>query len=222
MRPGSVRKRRSACGRRCKRVMPSCGRRRRPRWRRRSRRRMPRPRRTCQTIARHRSGSSNRPPSGMPWEGRRAEEAARRAEAARLAAAAAAAESLRRAAQAREEAARAAEVPWWRKALDWVDEHQAAIALGVGVAVGVAAIALSGGTLTPLVAAAWVAGSTAVAGGVVAVGTVGLNAYYHRPLGTSLLRNVGLSAGAAFAVSGAGMAVRTGLASRAAYGTGDT
>src|SRR3990170_1567181 len=103
----------------------------------------------------------------LDWQQRQAEEAARR-----------------------EEAARAAEIPWWQRALDWVDEHQAAIALGVGVAVGVAAIALSGGTLTPLVAAAWVAGSTAVAGGVVAVGTVGLNAYYHRPLGTSLLRNV--------------------------------
>src|SRR3990170_4158377 len=76
----------------------------------------------------------------LDWQQRQAEEAARRAEAARLAAAAAAAESLRRAAQAREEAARAAEGPRWQRALDWVDEHQAAIALGVGVAVGVAAI----------------------------------------------------------------------------------
>jgi len=158
----------------------------------------------------------------LDWQQRQAEEAARQAEAARLAAAAAAAERLRAIAQRRDKPAPAAEAPWWQRALDWVDEHQAAIALGVGVAVGVAAIALSGGTLTPLVAAAWVAGSTAVAGGVVAVGTVGLNAYYHRPLGTSLLRNVGLSAGAAFLISGAGMAVRTGLASRAAYGIGNT
>jgi VIT1/CCC1 family predicted Fe2+/Mn2+ transporter len=165
------------------------------------------------------------------WQRRQAEEAARRAEAERLAAAAAAAESLRRAAQAREEAARAAEVPWWQRAWDgvrqaadraisWVDQHQTAISLGVGVAVGIAAIALSAGAATPLVAAALAAGATVVAGGSVAAATVGLNAYYDRPLGTNVLRNAGLSAGAAFLTSGAGMAVRTGLAMRATYAVG--
>jgi hypothetical protein len=45
---------------------------------------------------------------------------------------------------------------WWENTVDWVDDHQAEISLGIGVAVGVAAVILSGGAATPLVAAAWV------------------------------------------------------------------
>ena len=149
------------------------------------------------------------------WQRRQEAEAARRAEAARLAAAAAAAESLRRAAQAREEAARAAEAPWWQRALDWVDQHQALVAVGIGVVAGAAAVLLTGGIAAPLVVGALAAGATT------ALGTVGLNAYYDRPLGTNLLRNVGLSAGAAVLSSGVGLTIRSGLALRAAFGIGN-
>ncbi len=94
------------------------------------------------------------------------------------------------------------------KVMNWVDQHQTQIAIGVGIAAGVAAIVLSGGAATPLVAAAWMAGSAAVAGGIVAVGTLGLNAYFHRPLTTNLWRNVGYAAGAAAVTATAGFVLQ--------------
>ncbi|MFZ5883422.1 MAG: hypothetical protein ACOYYI_06570 [Chloroflexota bacterium] len=94
------------------------------------------------------------------------------------------------------------------KVMNWVDQHQTEIAIGIGIAAGVAAIVLSGGAATPLVAAAWVAGSAAVAGGVAALGTVGLNAYFQRPLGTNVLRNLGYAAGAAAVTATVGFALQ--------------
>jgi hypothetical protein len=94
------------------------------------------------------------------------------------------------------------------KVMNWVDQHQTEIAIGIGIAAGVAAIVLSGGAATPLVAAAWVAGSAAVAGGVAALGTVGLNAYFNRPLGTNVLRNLGYAAGAAAVTATAGFVLQ--------------
>jgi hypothetical protein len=127
--------------------------------------------------------------------------------------------------------------PWWQKAGDWlqqkvvqpvkqavpkvmkwVDQHQTEIAIGIGIAAGVAAVVLSGGAATPLVAAAWVAGSAVVAGGVAAAGTVGLNAYFHRPLGTNVLQNLGYAAGAAAVTATAGFALGS-LASTATKAT---
>jgi hypothetical protein len=93
---------------------------------------------------------------------------------------------------------------WWEKAIDWVDQHQVEISIGLGVAVGVVAIIASGGTATPLVMAAWIAGAAVVAGGAVALGTVGLNAYYDRPLGDNVIRNLVLAGGTAVVVTGAG------------------
>ncbi len=92
---------------------------------------------------------------------------------------------------------------WWEKTVDWVDQHQVEISIGVGVAVGVAAIILSGGTATPLVAAAWIAGTAVVAGGAVALGTVGLNAYYDRDLGTNVVRNLLVAGTTAAVLTGA-------------------
>jgi hypothetical protein len=97
---------------------------------------------------------------------------------------------------------------WWQKSLDWIDNHQVEIAIGIGIVVGVGAIILSGGAATPLVAAAWVAGAALVAGGTVALGTVGLNAYYQRPLGTNVLRNTIFAAGAAAVTATAGFALQ--------------
>jgi hypothetical protein len=96
-----------------------------------------------------------------------------------------------------------------------VDQHQVAVAVGIGVVAGVAAVLVTGGIAAPLVVAAL------AAGGVSALGTVGLNAYYNRPLGTSVLRNAGLSAGAAGLTTLAGLALRTGLAVRAALAAGN-
>jgi hypothetical protein len=155
-------------------------------------------------------------------EQRRAEEAER----ARVAAAAAAAERLRAIAQARDEPAPAVEVPWWQRAWDgvrqaadraiaWVDQHQVAVAIGIGVVAGAAAVLLTGGVAAPLIVGAL------AAGGVSALGTVGLNAYFGRPLGTNVLRNAGLSAGAAVLTTAAGLAVRAGLVGRAALAAGN-
>ena len=81
----------------------------------------------------------------------------------------------------------------WERGLDWIDQHQAEVALGLGVAVGIGAIIISGGIAAPLVAAAWVAGAAVVAVGTVAAGTVGLNLHYGREWKTNLLRNVALA-----------------------------
>ena len=94
---------------------------------------------------------------------------------------------------------------WWQKSLDWIDNHQAEIALGVGIVVGVGAIILSGGTATPLVAAAWIAEAAVVAGGTVALGTIGLNSYYGRAWNENVGRNLAISAVAAAVVTGAGL-----------------
>ena len=93
---------------------------------------------------------------------------------------------------------------WWEKTIDWVDEHQAEIALGFGAAVGVAAIIFSGGVATPLVAAAWIAGAAAVAGGTVALGTIALNMHYGRDWKENVVRNLAISAITAGAITGVG------------------
>ena len=94
---------------------------------------------------------------------------------------------------------------WWEKSIDWADKHQTEIALTVGVAVGITAIFLSGGIATPLITAAWLAGSAAVAGGAVAIGTTQLNKHYGRPLGKNVWKNIGVAAGAAAVTSGVGL-----------------
>jgi hypothetical protein len=102
---------------------------------------------------------------------------------------------------------------WWQttwknaknaanETIEWVDQHQTEIALGVGVAVGVGAIILSGGLATPLVAAAWTAGATAVAVGTIALGTVALNKHNGRDWNENLLQNVALAGAAALVVTG--------------------
>ncbi len=108
------------------------------------------------------------------------------------------------------------------KVMNWVDQHQREIALGIGIAAGVAAVVLSGGAATPLVAAAWVAGSAVVAVGITAAGTVGLNAYFHRPLGTNMLQNLGYAAGAAALTATAGFALAGGVVQQGLYSVGNT
>lgn len=107
------------------------------------------------------------------------------------------------------------------KVMKWVDRHQREIVIGLGIAAGVAAVILSGGAATPLVAAAWVAGSAAVAGGVAALGTVGLNAYFGRSLGENVLRNLGYAAGAAVVTAGLGLAIAGGVVQQGVYSVGN-
>ena len=105
----------------------------------------------------------------------------------------------------------------WEKTIDWIDKHQVEISIGVGFAVGAAAIIATGGAATPLVIAAWVAGSAAVAGGTVALGTVGLNAYYGRPLGENVVRNLVIAGGTAAVISGAGFLFHGAIQGVASY-----
>ncbi|HMK07629.1 MAG TPA: hypothetical protein VK449_01215, partial [Anaerolineales bacterium] len=106
--------------------------------------------------------------------------------------------------------ASAPEKAWWQKAVDWVDQHQVAVSLAVGVVVGAAVIALTAGTATPLV----VAGLAALAaGGSVAFGTAGLNRYYDRPWNDNLLRNAGVAAIGSTAIVGAHWLATGGLVS---------
>ena len=101
------------------------------------------------------------------------------------------------------------EKPWWQKTLDFVDKHQTEIAIGVGVTAGVLAIVLTAGTATPFVVAA--GGAMLAAGGVVTAGTVGLNAYYGRPLGQNVLQNVTASAVTALVTTGAAWFLTSGI-----------
>ena len=89
----------------------------------------------------------------------------------------------------------------WEKVWNWVDEHQTEIALGLGVAVGIAAIVITGGIASPLVAAAVVAGAAASTAAGAALGTVALNIHYEREWNTNVL-NATLAGAAAAVVAG--------------------
>ena len=93
------------------------------------------------------------------------------------------------------------EKSWWQKAMEWVDNHQVAASIGIGLAVGVGALAIiaTGGLATPLV----VGGAALLAGGLTAGGTMALNAYYDRPLNQNLVRNVGVAVTSAVVTSAA-------------------
>ncbi|MGE5375942.1 MAG: Ig-like domain-containing protein [Bacteroidota bacterium] len=91
---------------------------------------------------------------------------------------------------------------FWEKSLDWIDNHQTEIALGLGVVVGVGAILLSGGIAAPAVALAWTAGAAAIAAGTAAAGTVALNLHYDRPWNTNLITNLAIAGGVAAVVTG--------------------
>jgi hypothetical protein len=93
---------------------------------------------------------------------------------------------------------------WWEKTIEWVDDHQSEISLGVGIVIGATAVVLSAGLATPLVAVALVASATVTAGVTVASGTIALNNYYGRPWNENLLTNVALAGGAAAVVCSAG------------------
>jgi hypothetical protein len=110
----------------------------------------------------------------------------------------------------------AKEKNWWEKAIDFVDEHQTEIALGIGVVAGLAVVVLSGGLATPLVAAALIGSAALAAGGSAALMTVGLNNHYDRPWNENLLKNATFAAGAALATSLAAflyVAASTGISS---------
>ncbi len=90
--------------------------------------------------------------------------------------------------------------PWWEKTLDWIDNHQPLVSVGVGVLIGVASVAaivLSGGLATPLVVAAVAGAAALTAETTVAIGTVALNRYYERPWYTGIIRNTLLAGNAA-------------------------
>ena len=114
------------------------------------------------------------------------------------------------------------EKSWWENAVDWVDGHQIEVSLGIGVAVGIAAIVLSGGAATPFVAVAWIASSAVVAGTAAAVGTMALNAYYGRSPSENIWRNLGLAAGGAALTSGSGFLLAGGGLQAGVYKVGNS
>jgi hypothetical protein len=91
---------------------------------------------------------------------------------------------------------------FWEKAWDWADQHQTEIALGVGIAVGVAATVITLGVASPLLAAAVVAGAAVSSAAGVALGTVALNIHYDREWDTNVLQNATLAGAAAAVVTG--------------------
>lgn len=100
-----------------------------------------------------------------------------------------------------------AQESWWQKTwsgfkestdkvIQWVDQHQTEIAIGIGVVAGIALVVLTAGSSVPFLVAA---GSAMwAAGGIVVTGTMALNVYQGRPLGQNLLKNVAATAVAAF------------------------
>jgi hypothetical protein len=120
-------------------------------------------------------------------------------------------------------------LPWWQKVwedakqtqrtvVDWIDQHQAAVSIAVGVVAAATVIVLTAGTATPLV----VAGLAALAaGGSVALGTVNLNAHYDRPWSENLLRNTAYGLGGAGVVVGGWAVLRSGALTSAVLGAGN-
>jgi hypothetical protein len=100
------------------------------------------------------------------------------------------------------------EKTWWEKSIDWIDEHQVEIALGIGVVAGVAAVILTGGLALPALTV--IAGAAVAAGATVAFGTMGLNAHYGRPWNENLARNIAIAEITAAVVSGALILFQTG------------
>ncbi|MBE0669347.1 MAG: Ig-like domain repeat protein [Anaerolineales bacterium] len=110
------------------------------------------------------------------------------------------------------------------KAIDWVDKNQPDASMGVGVIVGLAAIAVTLAivgtvTLPVLLAAAGVAALTA--GATVAAGTLALNLHYDRPPITNIWENVQAAAITAAVVSGVGLFVAGGLLTQATVFAGN-
>jgi hypothetical protein len=87
---------------------------------------------------------------------------------------------------------------WWGKTINWVDNHQVAVSIGIGVLAGVIVLA-TGGLAAPAVAAVLI--GMAAAAGVSAGGTLALNAYYQRDLTQNLVRNT-LLAGSTAVLTG--------------------
>ena len=107
---------------------------------------------------------------------------------------------------------------WWQKAIDWVDNHQVEIALGIGVVTGAAVVILTAGLALPLVAAGALVASAAVTAGVtVGAGTIALNKYYERPWNENLLRNALYAGVAAAAVSTVGFLCQAAIPGIGAY-----
>jgi len=79
-----------------------------------------------------------------------------------------------------------------------------------------AAIVLTGGAALPIVAA------VVAAGAVSAAGTVGLNAYYDRPLGENVLRNGAITLVSGAATAGAYALATGGLVTKVVIGAGNT
>jgi hypothetical protein len=105
------------------------------------------------------------------------------------------------------------------KTIQWIDQHQTEIAIGIGVVAGLTAVVLTAGTATPFIVA--LGGAMIAAGGIVAAGTLGLNAYYRRPIGENILRNVVIAAGVAGITTGAGLFIAGGGALQATYTVGN-
>jgi hypothetical protein len=84
---------------------------------------------------------------------------------------------------------------WWGKTLNWVDDHQVAVSIGIGIAAGVIVVA-TGGLGLPLAAAMLV--GVGAAAGIAAGGTVALNSYYGRDLTRNLIRNTILAGSTAY------------------------
>ena len=107
------------------------------------------------------------------------------------------------------------EKTWWDKTLDWADEHQTEIALGIGIVAGVTAVVLSGGLAIPALPA--IIGATVTAGVLVGGGTVALNTHYDRPWHENLLRNVAIAGGAAAVTSTAGFVFQAAVTGIGSY-----
>ena len=100
---------------------------------------------------------------------------------------------------------------WWERGLNWIDKHQKGTSIGVGVTVGLSAVAIallatSAVITLPVILA--IAGSAAIISGVtVAIGTAHLNNYYDREIFSNLWSNVGAAVATTAVTAGLGLFV---------------
>ena len=96
------------------------------------------------------------------------------------------------------------------KVLGWIDNHQTATSIGIGVAVGALTVgtvllAASTAVVTLPVLLTAVAVGAVVAGAEVAIGTALLNRYFGRDLTTNIWSNIGAAAISAATTTGLGL-----------------
>ncbi len=107
---------------------------------------------------------------------------------------------------------------WWERALDWADRSQVGVAVGMGVLIGLGALAViaTGGVALPIV----LGGAAALTALTVGGGTIALNAHNGRTWHDGLARNLSYAVVSGAITVGAGLIITSGTGTAAVLRAG--